>query len=317
MGKSKRSLLLPLLLLGACGTNWFSEQRGQKDALDGDQNYWFEMDATRRSGFVIYRDGEPMVLSEPAPDALLSRETELYAKLVETISSATASETSLEGRLRLIETANELKSRHESVMVLREALYRLSEMAFNGYLDMAKFCDGNLESHSLLAEGVDTVSSTPKRAERAARVEQLFRRTMDAIENTFKPVPAPAPATPPAQKPPALDLNRTAKEGEFVLNTTVIAAAEPELLVVLRSKGEAKVGLQVTGATVKNGKDDLPKGVEINEGKDGYFGVALATGTGEAKILLKLKILPGVTEVALGLRAGTSSVGEPIRIPIR
>jgi len=89
-----------------------------------DQTYWLNYDATRRAGFIFEKDAGRQVLSEPAPDVALQSTTSLLADF-----GGDKLETSVQ------EAIVELGKRTTSVMMLREALYRLGEMKMNGTLD--------------------------------------------------------------------------------------------------------------------------------------------------------------------------------------
>ncbi len=106
---------------------------------EGDRITWFTVDATKRGTFAIckYNDtstgvNELWILTEPAPDAALAELKEIIAKLGYEKLSA-------EMRITLSEEIVALGGRTSAVMFLREALYRLNEMAYNMKLDKGEY----------------------------------------------------------------------------------------------------------------------------------------------------------------------------------
>lgn len=124
-------VLAALALLGQAGcTNLVAPARHRK--VDPARAYWFDYAADRRGATMVPRasDGSSgMVLcAEPAPDVALEHTSALLAKLElpETGSG------SLQGEFA--SKVVQLAGRTQTVLLLREAMYRLCEQSFNGNL---------------------------------------------------------------------------------------------------------------------------------------------------------------------------------------
>lgn len=91
---------------------------------------WVDSDATRRSAFLVPgKDGKPpiVIAAEPPPDAAMATAAALTGKLNYSGLSAEAS-------ANLTQSITQLGTRSESVMVLREGLYRIQQMVTDGQL---------------------------------------------------------------------------------------------------------------------------------------------------------------------------------------
>jgi hypothetical protein len=90
---------------------------------------WMDYDATRR-GVLLVTDGTGThIISEPSPDAALGVVSEFVAK-------ASYNGISAEGSAKVTESIAELGKRTQTVMFLRECMYRLNELEAN-HIDLA------------------------------------------------------------------------------------------------------------------------------------------------------------------------------------
>jgi hypothetical protein len=127
--------------------------------------HWLNYDATRRAGFIFTGDTQERVLSEPAPDVALESVTSLMAKVKGNEMTAEVQEGIVE-----------LGKRTASVMILREALYRLGEMTINGTLDA--------QSEALYGQIIDAVKIIAI-AEAADAVAELQPEDRQAVLDSF------------------------------------------------------------------------------------------------------------------------------------
>ena len=106
-----------------CGCRSFTSPARQRDVSNGVR--WIDYDATRRGAYLVTSQNPNMrVLAEQSPDAALGVVAEFVAKGSYQGISADAS-------AKVTETISELGKRTQTVMVLREALYRLNELGIN------------------------------------------------------------------------------------------------------------------------------------------------------------------------------------------
>ena len=85
--------------------------------------------ATQRGTTIIYNGTTYSVLSEVQPDAIVSNVTEILGKLN---YSNGVNRISAESQVKIAESVTELGRRTAAVNILRDSLYRLSEMRLNG-----------------------------------------------------------------------------------------------------------------------------------------------------------------------------------------
>jgi len=95
---------------------------------------WAHYDPTKRQTIMyINKNSELKILAEQSPDAGFTKIFELIPKF--DINDAVTADISLKSQKNLINLTN----RTTSIMFAREALYRLSEAGFNGYIDKSEY----------------------------------------------------------------------------------------------------------------------------------------------------------------------------------
>lgn len=82
---------------------------------------WMDYDATRRGALILPTGADVRVLSEPAPDVAMATVADFTGKVSYQGASG-------EAAAKVTETIAELGKRTQTVMVLREALFRLNEL---------------------------------------------------------------------------------------------------------------------------------------------------------------------------------------------
>jgi hypothetical protein len=163
-----------ILPFGACS---LLDRSADSDSLNEKGTYWMTYDATRRAGFYIQREGHPMVLSEPAPDAA-------YSKLIGLAAEAKGDGGGASMKLDYSQNVVELTQRHVTVMMLREALFRLSELYVNGAFSgtgakaMSARFDKSMDAVVELAQALRIQSEANQHRARAAFIEQVNSSTL-------------------------------------------------------------------------------------------------------------------------------------------
>lgn len=116
-------VLLVLLIATSSGCTFFSRPASE-EKLDANQAYWFHYEAARRGGFLVGADSKIKMCAEPAPDVALARTVELVGK--GSYQGATG-----EAQAKLAEQLAQLGGRTQTVLILRESLFRLCELSIN------------------------------------------------------------------------------------------------------------------------------------------------------------------------------------------
>lgn len=107
-----------------------------KTPLASGEAHWLTYDSSRRGAYVSTGpDGQVRVCAEPAPDSAYS----FVNKLEATVDTANLDANT---KAELNATAMELAGRDRTVLVAREALYRLCEFQSNGDLRPGELYDG-------------------------------------------------------------------------------------------------------------------------------------------------------------------------------
>ena len=121
-------VLVLALIAGGCRT-FTSPARSRKV---NDSVTWIDYDATRRGTVIVkMADGRYRVLSEPAPDVAMGVVSEFVGK-------ASYEGISGEASAKVTETIAELGKRTETIMFLRESMFRLNEMQSTAELESAE-----------------------------------------------------------------------------------------------------------------------------------------------------------------------------------
>lgn len=117
-------LVALILLIGTSSGCTFFSRPATEEKLDANQAYWFHYEAARRGGFLVGADSKIKMCAEPAPDVALARTVELMGKGAYQGASA-------EAQAKLAEKLAQLGGRTETVLILRESLFRLCELSIN------------------------------------------------------------------------------------------------------------------------------------------------------------------------------------------
>jgi hypothetical protein len=113
-----------ILLIGTSSGCTFFTQPAREEKLEANQAYWFHYEAARRGGFLVGADSKIKMCAEPAPDVALARTIELVGK--GSFQGATG-----EAQAKLAEQLAQLSGRTQTVLILRESLFRLCELSIN------------------------------------------------------------------------------------------------------------------------------------------------------------------------------------------
>jgi hypothetical protein len=109
-----------LLSLALCGCRTFTDPAREHSVGNGVS--WIDYDATRRGAYLISTNNPDVrVLAEQSPDAAMGTVAEFVAK-------GSYNGISAEASAKVTETIAELGKRTQTVMVLRESMYRLNEL---------------------------------------------------------------------------------------------------------------------------------------------------------------------------------------------
>ena len=114
------------LLCGCAGTT----NPTRLHELRPDSSYAIDMDASRRAAYVIRKDQPIGLCAEPAPDVSV----EFVSKIIAEVQSESAG-LDAKAQAELQSRAIELAGRTQTVLFLRESLYRLCEQGLNGNLN--------------------------------------------------------------------------------------------------------------------------------------------------------------------------------------
>lgn len=171
--------LIAILFITSCRT--FSPP-ASKEALENNKAYWFEYDATKRGAFVLAQTVEQAqnyrvkVISEPAPDVALQSVSEVLAKV-------TYEGVSAELKAKIAEEIIQLGGRTQAVLVLREALFRLSEVVLNKGMpdaDVKAIFDGALKASEEIAKAeVEKQKTKQKEAELSIQKAQVELKQLE------------------------------------------------------------------------------------------------------------------------------------------
>jgi hypothetical protein len=154
-------------------------------ALNKDQSYWFNYDVSRR-GTILSPKADPQkglyMCAEPSPDAALNT---AITKLTELSASGKISGGAPEGTTTIRSQSDsaasivELVSRTQTILFLREAMYRLCEQQLNGTLDkedVKSLYTTIVNTSVTLAEAqvIETLSTKVKDKDMAANLLETF-----------------------------------------------------------------------------------------------------------------------------------------------
>ena len=110
---------LACVLAMACGCRSFTSPARSHDL--GEKIIWLDYDASRRGTIILPADSKARILSEPSPDVAIGVVSEFVGK-------ASYKGISGEESAKVTESISELGKRTQTIMFLRESLFRLNEM---------------------------------------------------------------------------------------------------------------------------------------------------------------------------------------------
>jgi Mrp family chromosome partitioning ATPase len=160
------------------------EPSTSESQLDSAKAHWFEYNAERRGGFMIPKGegtSKVYILSEPSPDAASTATLKLAAKAAEQGEIDT----------EFAKDVVQLGQRTQAVMLLREAMYRLSEMNQNTALTEAQVSalyDKVLNAASQIALAEIKQAET-KKEEAKARQDEAAAHELDLQMEAIKLFP--------------------------------------------------------------------------------------------------------------------------------
>jgi len=172
-----------LTLLSLCSCRSFTSPARQRDVSHG--VHWMDYDATRRGAYVLTdSNANVRILAEQSPDAALGVVAEFVGK-------GSYSGISAEASAKVTETIAELGKRTQTVMVLREALYRLNELGLNNTqlstADIKELYEKILATATDIAKAdLEEAKAAPAKAaaareESAAKKASEINKTLDTL----------------------------------------------------------------------------------------------------------------------------------------
>lgn len=173
------SLALTLSILAGCTT--ITSPARSKFLTEKDRVYWFDYAAERRGAFLIPKSssGSPSsysICAEPTPDVALKHTSELAlsAKLPNTVDA--------ELKTKFANDVVQLAGRTQTILFLREAMYRLCEQGVNGNLQPN-------EVKELYTKVIDAavLFSQASVLQEARNAIKLDPKTQQIIENILNP----------------------------------------------------------------------------------------------------------------------------------
>ena len=194
--KVRRLLSGKLLILLVClvGCNLKPRLHSSNvEQLNEKTGYWFNYDASRRGAILTPKmDGSPGVYmcAEPSPDVALENAVKLLGELQATVQSG--GEGALKAQAEFSEKLVELAGRTQTILFLREALYRLCEQQMNGALsstEVDRLYAKVIETSITLAEAqiIETLSKVEKSDVANVLMDNFIRgQTLKSITRTFE-----------------------------------------------------------------------------------------------------------------------------------
>lgn len=124
----KTMILLSSAAVLLCGCSTFTSPARTK-ALPDANVVWMDFDALRRGGLLLKTNAGYHVILEPAPDAALYSTVDSVTKLKLT------DKLDAEQSFKVTQALVELGEVNTTVKALRESLFRINELAVNGFLE--------------------------------------------------------------------------------------------------------------------------------------------------------------------------------------
>jgi len=168
-----------------CGCSSFTSP-ARYNVLQRGTPYWVDYDSTRRGTILIPKEGsEVAICAEPSPDVALAI-VDRFKGSVGTGKVDVAAEADVE------ENVIQLAKRTQTIMFLRESLYRLCEMSLNNSLkadQVVILYDKVIETASKVAEA-ELVNAKAAQEKAQARKFQIMQQTPGFIEEYIKGLPS-------------------------------------------------------------------------------------------------------------------------------
>lgn len=174
------------------GCAWTTSPARQHQ-LEAGAPYWFDYDAGRRGAVLVPSRGAVRFCAEPSPDIALQQSVNLIAR------AETPQGISAQGQAKLSADVIAMAGRTQTVVFLREALYRLCEQSLNGNLSQAEIAPlflKILESSYQIAQ-----------AQLASEIRQTPSEKLPAVADALTaapPVQLPQPDKEPPELPPPI-----------------------------------------------------------------------------------------------------------------
>lgn len=155
-----------------------------------DKPTFIDLDATRRGYVIIPRPDKKgyLVLGEPAPDAALATVDRILAEASLKSTAAGGTPLDVKAELEFRTAIVQLAQKSQSILFLREALYRISELAVNGAISqeqVAKLYDEAILTSLKMAE----TELAKQKANQAKEEANLARLLSDpAVQGIWKQV---------------------------------------------------------------------------------------------------------------------------------
>jgi hypothetical protein len=155
----------------------------RKHELDVSKPYWFDYDATRRGAILFPSSASVTVCSEPSPDVALDIVNKLKLE-------AEAEKIQTKGKVEsdISEQVVQLAKRTQTIMFLRESLYRLCELSGNRKLtndEVIAQYSKVIDAARSLAEA-ELENSKQGAAEAEAHLLNVQKSTASAIDDATK-----------------------------------------------------------------------------------------------------------------------------------
>ncbi len=167
-------LFLVLLLSGCAGFT----SPARKHVLESNTPYWFDYDASRRGAFLLSDNNTKVkICAEPSPDVAL----QIINKFMLTVP---LEKIPVQGQVNISQQVLQLAGRTQTILFLRESLYRLCELSVSNNFtkdDIKALYENVIEVSSKLAEAELTKAQTEYRKE-TNRLFELRRELFNKVD---------------------------------------------------------------------------------------------------------------------------------------
>lgn len=181
MTKLKLFGLFLLLVMGSGCASFTSPAR--EHVLEDGKAYWFDYDASRRGAILIpkYEKKNIAICAEPSPDVAL----EIIDKFKADVGTGNIK---VGAEAEIQEKVIQLAKRTQTIMFLRESLYRLCELSLNFQLDSVKVSElyeKVIDAASKMAEAeLKNAEEGVTKEERKLVEAEAEKKMIEAMEKT-------------------------------------------------------------------------------------------------------------------------------------